>query len=151
MRDPRAVEAAGLLQDSRRAETPEELMAADIKGVLDAPVSTDLDGVETMRVRTCVNELWIDLLQRDPKALESHITLRLIGKAIRMAGWGPGPRCDTPRTASRKRTSEPGPDPHPPRTTSSPGHCAGVFVSALPAGWPRSKGYSHYRLQTIIR
>ena len=65
-------------------------MAADIRAVLDAPKSTDLDGVETMRVRTCVDELWMDLLKRDPKALESHITLRLIGKAIRMAGWVPG-------------------------------------------------------------
>jgi len=109
MRDPRAVEAAGLLQDSRRAETPEELLAADIKAVLDVPESTDLDGVETPpRDRICINELWIDLLQRDRKALESHITLRLIGKAIRMAGWEPGPTMRTSEYGRVRSYKRPG-------------------------------------------
>lgn len=84
-----AADTAVKLQESRRAETPEELLAAEMKATLDEPVSTDLDGTSTVRTITCVKEVWIDLLDRDPKALENQITTKLIGRALRMAGWEP--------------------------------------------------------------
>lgn len=89
LKDEHAICQAKLLQDSRRSETPEDILAAEIKGVLSEPQETDLDGVETVRTVTCLKEIWIDLLGRDPRDLSNGITTRLIGKAVRMAGWQP--------------------------------------------------------------
>lgn len=85
--DPRAVAIAEQLQESRRTEVPEEILAAEIRRVLDEPMTTDLDGATEPRDVTCAKEVWVDLLGRDPRECDSQLTTRLLGKAMRMAGW----------------------------------------------------------------
>lgn len=107
MKDDDAAATALVLQDSRRTETPEELLAADMRVVLDMPKLTDLDGRETPRMVTCVKEVWCDLLGREERELTSQVTTRLIGKALRMAGWMQAgtmkhPKYGTPKAFRRK-------------------------------------------------
>lgn len=87
MRDKAAASEALLIQDSRRPETPEEMLASEIARKLDEPEHTDLDGATTPRNRTCIREVWIDLLGRDARELDSRLTANLVGKALRIAGW----------------------------------------------------------------
>jgi hypothetical protein len=89
MRDKGAQTEALALQDSRRQESPEEVLAGEIAAALDEPVSTSLEGESVRREMTCIKEVWIDLLDRDRRDLQSQITTRLMGKAMRMAGWEP--------------------------------------------------------------
>ena len=87
LKDETAAAIAAELQESRRSESPDEILAEEIRHVLDEPESTDMDGVSIPRELVCVRELWTDLLGRDRKALESPMTTRLVGRALRMAGW----------------------------------------------------------------
>jgi hypothetical protein len=88
LRDPRSIDTAKQLQDSRRTETPEELLAAEIKMLLDAPVETTLEGHSRCREVTCIKEVWIDLLGNDPIDLQKNqILSRTVARAMRLAGW----------------------------------------------------------------
>ena len=105
--DPRSKETAALMQESRRTETPEELLAAELRQVLDEPASTDLDGAVTRREITCLKEVWIDLLGRDAREIDSQLTTRMLGRAMRMAGWEQSstmrhPKYGTPKAFRRK-------------------------------------------------
>lgn len=102
MKDEDAAATALVLQDSRRTETPEELLAAEMRAALDMPKSTDLDGTETPRTVTCIKEVWVDLLNRDQREMTNQVTTRLIGKALRMAGWKPGAAFRHPRYGVQK-------------------------------------------------
>ena len=100
--NPGAASEAKQLQETRRSETPEELLAAEMRAVLDEPEVTDLDGVGTERTETCIKELWVDLLGRDPRDLSNQMTTRLIGRAIRLAGWSPGGQVRFKKYGSQK-------------------------------------------------
>lgn len=105
MRDEAAAGEAKLIQDSRHSESPEEILAVDIARVLEDPV--DLDGLAMPRHRTCLKEVWIDLLGRDARELESQVTARLVGKALRLAGWEQGktirhPKYGMPKSWERR-------------------------------------------------
>lgn len=110
MADQRAAETAKQLQEARRTETPDEILAAEIRRALDEPVSTDLDGNTVPRTMTCIKEVWVDLLGRDERELSSQMTTRLVGKALRLAGWVQAgtfkhPKYGTPK-AFRRATPE---------------------------------------------
>lgn len=104
MSDPRSAEAAKEHQATRHTETPEEVLAAEIRAALDAPESANLEGEYFERGVTCLKEVWIDLLGNDKRDLQSHITLRQLGKAMRMAGWEPvRSNYDHPKYGTQKR------------------------------------------------
>lgn len=101
MRDEAAAGEALLIQDARRAETPEDLMAAEIARALEDPV--DLDGRQVPREATCLREVWDDLLKRDPGDLENQSISRMFGKAMRLAGWAAGPTWRHPKYGPVKK------------------------------------------------
>ncbi len=92
MMNERAERIAKELQETRRADLPEDILAGEIAAVLDGLREDDLDDSPDAPLRNsvCIKEVWCDLLGRDPKALEARGTPHMVGKALRRAGWSPG-------------------------------------------------------------
>jgi len=80
------------MQESRRVETVEEIMAGKIGAWLDQPIGTDsgfddldADAPKLYRQVTCVAQIWEEMMGRDGTI--PHTESTKIGKALTVAGW----------------------------------------------------------------
>ncbi|MGX7874394.1 VapE domain-containing protein [Mesorhizobium sp. ORM6] len=87
-----AAETALVMQESRRVETAEEVLAGKIEAWLDEPTGTDerfddldLDAPKSYRDETCIQQIWEDMLGRDGTV--PHSESMKIGKAMLLVGW----------------------------------------------------------------
>lgn len=88
--DTAASEEAERLQESRRIETVEDVMAGQITSWLDTPIAAD-DGFSTdetvLRNTTCLKQLWVEGLGNDPRAFNAQ-SAQAVGRALRLVkGW----------------------------------------------------------------
>jgi hypothetical protein len=88
-----AAEEARRLQDSRRQETVEEVIASRIEAWLEKPLGSELGfdelpGSEPVyRQTVCLLEIWVDMMGRDTKDYDSRAQ-QMMGKAVRLVpGW----------------------------------------------------------------
>lgn len=91
--DQEAGREAGILQESRRAVGADDVMAGQIEDWLTQPIGADLglDDLEgetpEYRTRTCLLEIWVQMLGRD-KAAYTDRDQQLLGRAMRkVEGW----------------------------------------------------------------
>ncbi|TIW03650.1 MAG: hypothetical protein E5V77_02840 [Mesorhizobium sp.] len=94
----KAADMAVVMQESRRIETAEEILAGKIGAWLDQPIGTDerfddldIDAPKAYRNETCVQQIWEDMLGRDGTV--PHSESIKIGRAMLVVGW---PRTDGP-------------------------------------------------------
>ncbi|TGW06972.1 hypothetical protein EN788_39305, partial [Mesorhizobium sp. M2D.F.Ca.ET.145.01.1.1] len=87
-----AAEQALVMQESRRVESSEEMLAGKIEAWLDQPVGTDEDfddldpnAPKTFRNETSVQQIWEEMLRRDGSV--PHTEAMKIGKAMLIVGW----------------------------------------------------------------
>ncbi|TGV80351.1 hypothetical protein EN801_034165, partial [Mesorhizobium sp. M00.F.Ca.ET.158.01.1.1] len=87
-----AAEQALVMQQSRRVESSEEMLAGKIEAWLDQPVGTDEDfddldpnAPKTFRNETSVQQIWEEMLRRDGSV--PHTEAMKIGKAMLIVGW----------------------------------------------------------------
>lgn len=85
-----AASGAEQMQESRRLESAEEVMAGQIKAWLDEPIGAQFDDLDpnepkNYRDSTCIAQVWQDMMEREgsPPQMES---IR-IGKALGIVGW----------------------------------------------------------------
>jgi len=95
MRDEVASAEAMLLQESRRVETSEDILAAKIELWLDKPVTDDTgfddldpDAPKAFRAETCTAEIWDEMMGNGTRDID-NMTAQKIGRALRKAGWKP--------------------------------------------------------------
>lgn len=88
------------MQESRRVETAEEMLAGKISAWLDQPIGVDerfddLDPASPKEYRqeTCIAEIWEDMMARDGAI--PHTESTKIGRAMLLVGW---PRTHGPAT-----------------------------------------------------
>lgn len=98
----KAADMAVVMQESRRIETAEEILAGKIGAWLDQPIGTDerfddldIDAPKAYRNETCVQQIWEDMLGRDGTV--PHSESIKIGRAMLVVGW---PRTDGPVTTA---------------------------------------------------
>ncbi|QXN71500.1 DNA primase/polymerase domain protein [Rhodobacter phage RcIroh] len=91
-----AAAEAKVIQESKRMETAEDALAAEILAWLDSPVVDgdgfdDPDGVRPVHEETCINQIWKEVLGRSG-SIPHNETIK-IGKAMQIIGWyrTPGP------------------------------------------------------------
>ncbi|CAH2404511.1 VapE domain-containing protein [Mesorhizobium escarrei] len=87
-----AAKAAVVMQESRRIESAEEVLAGQITSFLDQPIGTDdrfddldPDAPKTYRNETCIRQLWEEMLGRDGAV--PHTETVKIGRAMLLVGW----------------------------------------------------------------
>lgn len=87
-----AAAEALLMQESRRAETSEEVLSGQIEAWLDIPMGDetgfdDLDPNPTKHLRdvTCVAQIWVEMMGRQGAPQNSEA--QRIGKALGILGW----------------------------------------------------------------
>ena len=85
-----AAAEAKLIQESRRMETAEDALAAEILTWLDSPVVDgdgfdDPDAVHPVHEETCINQVWKEVLGRSGSI--PHNEAIKIGKAMQIIGW----------------------------------------------------------------
>lgn len=87
-----AAKTAMVMQESRRVETAEEVLAGQIVAFLDQPIGTDErfddldpDAPKTYRNETCIRQLWEEMLGRDGAV--PHTETVKIGRAMLLVGW----------------------------------------------------------------
>lgn len=92
MADPEAAKEAAAMQESRRVETAEEMLAGKIEAWLNQPIGTDerfddLDpgSPKAYRNETCIAQIWEEMLGRDGAV--PHTEAAKIGKAMLQVGW----------------------------------------------------------------
>ncbi|TKB99720.1 MAG: hypothetical protein E5W81_02160, partial [Mesorhizobium sp.] len=92
MTDPKAAKEAAEMQESRRVETSEEMLAGKIAAWLDQPIGTDErfddldpDAPKAYRRETCIAQIWEEMLDRDGSI--PHTEAIKIGKAMLQVGW----------------------------------------------------------------
>lgn len=78
------------MQESRRAETSEEVVAGQLEAWLDTPLGDDFDDLEpgapkVMRDATCVAQIWTEMMGR--QGGPSSVEAQRIGKALQILGW----------------------------------------------------------------
>lgn len=88
----KAADMALEMQESRRVETAEEILAGKIEAWLDQPIGTDerfddldLDAPKAYRNETCIQQVWEEMLGRDGAV--PHSESMKIGKAMLIVGW----------------------------------------------------------------
>jgi predicted P-loop ATPase len=87
----KAGELALEMQESRRVETAEEMLAGKIQAWLDAPIGSDSDfddlpgSPKTYRNETCVAQIWEEMMGRDGSI--PHTEATKIGRAMLQVGW----------------------------------------------------------------
>ncbi|TIU88864.1 MAG: hypothetical protein E5W06_00415 [Mesorhizobium sp.] len=93
-----AADMAVVMQESRRIETAEEILAGKIGAWLDQPIGTDerfddldVNAPKAYRSETCVQQIWEDMLGRDGTV--PHSESIKIGRAMLVVGW---PRTEGP-------------------------------------------------------
>ncbi|MER9680798.1 PriCT-2 domain-containing protein [Mesorhizobium sp. M0184] len=96
-----AAATALVMQESRRVETSEEMLAGKIEAWLTQPIGTDerfddldADAPKAYRDETCVQQIWEEMLGRDGSV--PHTEAMKIGKAMLIVGW---PRTEGPVTS----------------------------------------------------
>ncbi|TPN04485.1 VapE domain-containing protein [Mesorhizobium sp. B2-1-2] len=87
-----AADQALVMQESRRVESSEEMLAGKIGAWLEQPTGTDEDfddldpkTPKTYRNETCVQQIWEEMLRRDGSV--PHTESMKIGKAMLIVGW----------------------------------------------------------------
>ncbi|RWP29504.1 VapE domain-containing protein [Mesorhizobium sp.] len=87
-----AAKTAIVMQESRRVETAEEVLAGQIATFLDQAIGTDdrfddldPDAPKTYRNETCIRQLWEEMLGRDGAV--PHTETVKIGRAMLLVGW----------------------------------------------------------------
>lgn len=78
------------MQESRRVETAEEMLAGKIEAWLDQPIGVEFDDLDPdapkiYRDETCVQQIWEDLLGRDGAI--PHAESIKLGRAMQIVGW----------------------------------------------------------------
>lgn len=93
MKNPIAADEAKLLQESRRQQSSDDVLAARIEQWLEAPIGEDLgfdpvDGDDVQyRNETCLAEIWDEMMGHDINK-QSDRELQMLGRAIRkVPGW----------------------------------------------------------------
>lgn len=84
--DQEANAEAERLQESRRIETVEDVMAGQITGWLDQPIVPD-DGFgseeKVRRNATCLKQVWVEALGNDPRSFNAQAA-QTVGRAMRL-------------------------------------------------------------------
>ena len=95
-----AAQIAKIMQESRRVETSEDMLAGRIVAWLDTPIGDDFDDVEetpkVYRNETCIAQLWEEMIGK-PGPIPQGEAVKL-GKAMLQTGWN--------RSTGPVRTSE---------------------------------------------
>ena len=89
-----AADTAVVIQESRRMESPEEVLAGEIKAWLDTPLNDEFDDAKgdpmddhppELRAETCIAQIWKEMMERQgsPAQMDSM----RIGKALQLIGW----------------------------------------------------------------
>lgn len=93
MKNETAATSAKLMQESRRQVGADEVLAGQIEDWLAQPIGSDLglddldDEEPRYRTRTCLLEIWVDMMGRD-RAAYSDRDGQLLGRAMRkVEGW----------------------------------------------------------------
>ncbi|RWP43525.1 MAG: hypothetical protein EOR04_07640 [Mesorhizobium sp.] len=91
-----AAKEAAEMQESRRVETSEEMLAGKIMAWLAEPIGTDdrfddldPDAPKAYREETCVAQIWEEMMGRDGSV--PHTEAGKIGKAMLQVGWRRSP------------------------------------------------------------
>ena len=95
IRDQVAAEEAREVQESRRVETADDILAAKIEVWLDKPPMDDtgFDDLDVTapregRKETCTAEIWEEMLGNTAREID-NINAQKIGRALRKIGWNP--------------------------------------------------------------
>lgn len=89
-----AADMALVVQESRRLETPEEVMAGEIRAWLDTPLNDEFDDAvrdpmddhgPEYRTETCIAQVWKEMMGR--QGSPPHMDSMRIGKALQLIGW----------------------------------------------------------------
>jgi len=88
--DAEAAAEAAAMQESRRVETVEDVMAGQIVAWLDTPIARG-DGFagddKVLRNGTCLKQVWVEALGNDPRSFNS-VAAQTMGRAMRLVkGW----------------------------------------------------------------
>lgn len=84
--DGDAAAEAERLQESRRIETVEDVMAGQISAWLDHPISKGdgfSDDEKVLRNATCLKQVWIEALGNDPRSFNAQAA-QTVGRAMRL-------------------------------------------------------------------
>lgn len=88
--DENAQSIAARLQESARVESADDAIAGQIEAWLDKPIASgDIAAPEegTLRLATCLKELWVDCLGNDSKTYNQQAA-QMLGRAMsRVDGW----------------------------------------------------------------
>ncbi|ESQ85438.1 hypothetical protein AEAC466_04545 [Asticcacaulis sp. AC466] len=89
------------IQESRRQDTPEEMLAGQIEGWLNTPIAADFDDADDAEPRyrdvVCVLDVWVDMAGRDMASLDPRNS-QLYARALRsVPGWRAAGRDATAR------------------------------------------------------
>jgi len=81
-----------VVQESRRMESAEDILAGEIGAWLDKPIESDdgfddLDKPPVYRMETCVMEIWREMMSSRQGVIAPHRESIMISKAIQRAGW----------------------------------------------------------------
>lgn len=87
-----AAKTALVMQESRRVESAEDILAGQIAAWLEQPIGTDerfddldIDAPKTYRQETCIREIWEAMLGRDGAIPQTENVK--IGRAMLQVGW----------------------------------------------------------------
>ena len=89
-----AADTATIVQESRRLESPEEVMAGEIKAWLETPLNDEFDDADgdlmddrepELRNETCIAQVWKEMMGR--QGSPPHMDSMRIGKALQLIGW----------------------------------------------------------------
>lgn len=91
--DPEARRIAARLQESRRVESPDDVLAGRIAEWLDRPVSEggfdeDETGSGSVRNEVCTGQIWVECLQGDARAFKATEQAMVNRAMQRVPGWG---------------------------------------------------------------
>lgn len=78
------------MQESRRVETSEEMLAGEILAWLDTPLGAefddlDADSAKVYRQETCIMQIWHEMMGRDGSI--PHTESIKLGRAMQIVGW----------------------------------------------------------------
>jgi|GEM_PF-1450501 len=89
--DPDARLYAARLQESRRVENADDVLAGRIAEWLERPVSNgglDDEGEGEVRNETCTAQIWVECLNGDPRAFKTQEQAMVNRAMLRVPGWG---------------------------------------------------------------
>lgn len=85
-----AAETAEIIQESRRLESSEEVMAGEIRAWLDESIGAEFDDLDpnepkVYRNETCIAQIWKEMMEKSGSP--SHMDSMRIGKALQLINW----------------------------------------------------------------